>query len=181
MLAPTVVAMGFAIAIAAFAAISDSRFGTIPNWLSVPPLILAPASYLVGFGPEYGLQSLACAFLSGIGPYVLFRRGAMGGGDVKLFACLGAVTGFDPLIGVRIQLGAFLVAMLVALALKARRGRLLRTLGAIVASGANHFLPPRRRLQVGDELHTPIRMGAPVLSATLLCALPHFLFAWSVP
>lgn len=179
MLAPTAVAMGLATAIAAFAAVSDTRSGTIPNWLSLPPLILAPVVYLILLGPEYGLQSLASAFLAGVGPYVLFRREAMGGGDVKLFASLAAVAGVDPLIGVRIQVCAFVVALLFALALKARRGRLLRTFGAIAACLVNRFLPARRRLRVGDDLRTPIRMGAPVLAATLLCALPHFVRAWS--
>ena len=178
MLAPTAVAMGLAIVLAALAAVTDSRFGTIPNWLSLPPLILSPTFYLIGLGPAYGLQSFASGLLAGIGPYLLFRREAMGGGDVKLFASLGATAGFDPLIGVRIQICAFAVAMLFALVLKALRGRLFQTLGAIVACVANRFLPPRRRLRVGDDLKTPIRMGAPILSATLLCGAPYLLRAW---
>ena len=88
------IAAGLALFVAATAAFCDWRRGEIPNWLTLPAILLAPWSYGLAFGIEYALHSLAAGFLAGLVPYLLFRRGAIGGGDVKLFGALGAVMGF---------------------------------------------------------------------------------------
>jgi len=173
------VAMGCAVMIAGAAAVSDARFAMIPNWITLPPIILAPAAYATALGLEYGLQCLASAFLSGIAPYLMFRRQGMGGGDVKLFAALGAIAGFDPRVGVQIQLTAFAAAMLVALSAQAWRGRLLVTLASAVAVPLNRVLPLRYQLRVSNDLRTPVRMGGAVLLATVVCSLPHLIPVWS--
>ena len=172
--------IGSAIVTAVAAAVSDGRSGTIPNAITLPPITLAPLLYATTLGLEFGLQSLASGFVSGIAPYLMFRRQAMGGGDVKLFAALGALSGFDPVAGVRIQLVAFTVAMLVALSAKAWRGRLFATLAAALAMALNWVLPPRWRLRVGDELLSPIRMGSPILVATVVCSIPPLTRVWSM-
>ena len=170
---PTTLALGAAIALAAAAAVTDARSGTIPNWLSLPPLLAAPAVYALITSLEQGLLSAVSAVVSGVGPYLLFRRKAIGGGDVKLFAALGAVTGFDPLLGLRIQVVAFAVALFGALCLQAWRGRLLATLASAVAIPLNKVLPARYQLRVREDLRTPVRMGGAILAATATCALPH--------
>jgi prepilin peptidase CpaA len=172
--------IGSAIVTAGAAAVSDGRSGTIPNSITLPPLILAPLLYAATLGLEFGLQSLLSGFASGIAPYLMFRRQAMGGGDVKLFAALGALCGFDPVAGVRIQLVAFAVAMVAALTAKAWRGRLLSTLAGVVAMALNWVLPSRWRLRVSDELMSPIRMGSPILVATVTCSIPPLTRVWSI-
>jgi prepilin peptidase CpaA len=109
----------------------------------------------------------------------MFRRQGMGGGDVKLFAALGAIAGFDPRVGVQIQLTAFAAAMLVALSAQAWRGRLLVTLASAVAVPLNRVLPLRYQLRVSNDLRTPVRMGGAVLLATVVCSLPHLIPVWS--
>ncbi|MGB5703108.1 MAG: A24 family peptidase [Polyangiales bacterium] len=172
------IAMVLAVIVAATAAVSDARSGTIPNWITLPPIAAAPLAYAVVLGLEYGLQSLASSFVSGVAPYLMFRRQAMGGGDVKLFAALGAVAGFDPLVGVRIQLTAFALAMFFALCRQAWRGRLLTTLASAAALPLNRVLPLRYQLRVTDDLRTPIRMGGAILLATVTSSLPYVPRTW---
>jgi prepilin peptidase CpaA len=171
--------MGLAIVTAGAAAVSDARSSTIPNWITLPPIILAPLLYAITLGVDYGLQSLASAFVSGTAPYLMFRRQAMGGGDVKLFAALGALAGFDPLAGVQIQLVAFTLAMFLALCIQAWRGRLFATLASAMAVLLNGLLPSRYRLAVSDELRVPIRMGGPILLATVTSSMSHVAGVWS--
>lgn len=175
------IAASLALFVAATAAFWDWQRGEIPNWLTLPVLLLAPASYGIAFGVEYALHSLAAAFLGGLVPYLLFRRGAMGGGDVKLFGALGAVMGFDLLLGVEIQLAACVAALIVTSASLAWKGALTRTLGNAWAVALGPVLPRRWRREPCDELVAPIRMGAPVFAATGIFAAPHLLFAWAGP
>lgn len=174
-------AASLALCIAATAAFCDWRRGEIPNWLTLPVLLLAPVSYGLAFGIEYAAHSLAAAFLGGLVPCLLFLRGAMGGGDVKLFGALGAVMGFDLLLGVEIQLAAFVAALLVTSASLACKGALTRTLGNAWAVALGPVLPRRWRREPCDELAAPIRMGAPVFAATGIFAAPHLLVAWAGP
>ena len=175
------IAAGVALGTAAVAAFCDHRRGEIPNWLTLPPLVFAPLVYGLAFGLEHALQSWGAALLGGLVPYFLFRRSAMGGGDVKLFASLGAIMGFDLLAGVEIQLWAFAFAMLGAGAALAWRGRLLATLGNALAAGLEPLLPRRFHRDPSAELSTSIRMGGSILAATSVFAAPHLLLVWSAP
>jgi len=175
------IAAGLALFVAATAAFCDWRRGEIPNWLTLPAILLAPWSYGLAFGIEYALHSLAAGFLAGLVPYLLFRRGAIGGGDVKLFGALGAVMGFDLLLGVEIQLAAFVAALAVASAALAWRGVLTRTLKNALAVGFGPMLPERWRREPCGELTAPVRMGAPIFVATGIFAAPHLLLAWATP
>jgi len=175
------IAAGLALCVAATAAFCDWRRGEIPNWLTLPALLLAPWSYGLAFGIEYALHSLAAGFLGGLVPYLLFRRGAMGGGDVKLFGALGAVMGFDLLVGVEIQLAASLAALVFASAALAWKGALTSTLMNALAVGFGPLLPRRWRREPCDALAAPVRMGAPVFVATGFFATPHLLLAWAMP
>jgi Flp pilus assembly protein protease CpaA len=166
--------LGAALLVAAVAAMCDSHSGTIPNWLTLPPLAAAPIVYGVLFSPELAAQCFFAALVSGFGPYWAFRLGGMGGGDVKLFAALGSVIGFDPFAGLEIQLTAFALALVCALCLLARRGKLLVTLSSFLRKGM-------RRVAAGaggrEELLTPIRMGWAVLAATVMHVASYFAFS----
>jgi prepilin peptidase CpaA len=175
------IAAGLALCVAATAAFCDWRRGEIPNWLTLPLLVLAPLSYGVAFGIEYALHSLAAGLLGGLVPYLLFRRGAMGGGDVKLFGALGALMGFDLLLGVEIQLAACVAALVVAGAALAWKGALTSTLKNALLVALRPVLPRRWRREPCNALAEPIRLGAPVFVATLLFATPHLLLAWATP
>jgi prepilin peptidase CpaA len=172
-------AMGLALGVATTAALCDWRRGEIPNWLTLPPLVGAPLAYGFAFGIEYALHSFAAAFLSALVPYLLFRRGAMGGGDVKVFGALGAITGFDLLVGIEIELGALVVAMVVACGALAWKGALLRTLGNALTQALNPVLPVRWRQKPCIALSAPVRMGGAILVATGIFTAPYLAAAWS--
>ena len=165
--------------VAALAALSDCRTGRIPNWLTLPPILLAPIAYGAFAGPGEAVRAVGSILICGVVPYFLFRQAAMGGGDVKLFAALGALTGFDLFAGFEIELAAFVVATFFTLAALAWRGCLFRTLATALFVVVNPVLPARRRRDVTPELMTPVRMGLPVFAATIFVALPHLFSLWS--
>lgn len=175
----TTTAMVLTLGVATGAALCDWRRGEIPNWLTFPPIVVAPLAYGLAFGIEFALHSVAAAFLSALVPYLLFRRGAMGGGDVKLFSALGAITGFDLLVGIEIELSALLVAMLVACGTLAWHGVLLRTLSNALTQALNPLLPVRWRQQPCVALSAPVRMGGAILAATVVFTAPYIAAAWS--
>ncbi len=171
-------AMGFALAVALMAAVCDLLWGTIPNWLTLPSIMLAPLVYGLSLGPEHLLRSFVAAFLSSLVPYLLFRRGAMGGGDVKLFGALGAVTGFDPWMGLEISLAALIVALVTACSALAWKGTLLTVLGRASLQALYPLMPTRWRRSRSEDLSAPIRLGGAVMVATGILAAPYLWAAW---
>ena len=113
-----------------FAAITDIRTRKVPNWLTFSGLIVAIALNTFLFelaGLWFSLKGLGLAF----GLYfVLYLLRAMGAGDVKLMAFLGAAAGWR-------QLGIlFLTAILggiVGVLLVLTRGRLRKTFANIAS------------------------------------------------
>jgi len=172
------IASGLALGVTIVGAVCDSRSGEIPNWLTLPPLLAAPLAYCLAIGPEHAARSLAAACLDAAIPYLLFRRGGMGGGDVKIFGAIGAVTGFDPFLGLEIQLAALSIAMLFALGALAWKGQLLRTLASVLAQILRLLLRKGHRSQFSDHLSVSIRMGVPILIATGIHVGPPLLLAW---
>jgi prepilin peptidase CpaA len=171
-------AMGLALAVAATAALCDWRRGQIPNWVTLPPVVVAPLAYGLAFGVEHALHSLAATLLCAVVPYLLFRRGGMGGGDVKLFAALGAITGFDLLVGIEIELAALLVGVVVVCGALAWKGELLRTLFNALGQAFNPLLPVLWRQTPCEALTARVRMGGPILVATAGVTAPHLAAAW---
>lgn len=103
----------------------DARSRRIPNWLT---LSLASAGVAQSFVPGSLVtpgQSLL-GLLLGFGiPMVLFVMGALGGGDVKLLAAVGAWLG--PALVFKVILAAAVVGLVIVLVQATAQGR-LRTL-----------------------------------------------------
>jgi len=152
--------------IAATAAATDTRTGLIPNWLTLPPLVAAPLVYLVAQGPGGLLYSLAGALAAGTVPYLLFRFGTMGGGDVKLLAALGALGG--PQLGLEIEMLGLCFAAAWGVVLLARRGALRKTLLSSLLLVVNFFLPARMRRPMPTAEMMPMRLGAPLFLGTVV-------------
>ena len=115
------------IALVLGAAVYDIRYRRIPNWLTVMGvavgLLLKSFLYPGWPGLRLGLLGLAVAF----GVYfVLYALRAMGAGDVKLMAAIGAMVGWQNWFGIFIITAIFGGAA--ALVLVLMRGRLKRTL-----------------------------------------------------
>ena len=120
---------------------------------------------LGGAAVNIGVGVLACSVV----PLLLYRVNAMGGGDVKLLASVGVWAG--PILGLQVELYAFVLAALYAPARLAYQGELFRLIGNSVALLKNPFLPTARRKEVPQALLTELRFGPAVFVATALVAL----------
>jgi len=157
------------ICIAVIAAITDWRTGEIPNWLTLPVVLGAPLVYYAFLGQQALIVSLIGIFGCGIVPYMLFRSDAIGGGDVKLFAALGAVGGLQ--LGLEAELLGLGAASILALVMMAWRGALRRTLANVFRVATNPIVPKRMRAEVTHEMMTSMRLGFPVLVGTVTAVL----------
>jgi Flp pilus assembly protein protease CpaA len=97
------------------AAVHDARSGHIPNWLVGLGLALGAGGSIAALALADVLEALARTGSAALGfvacgavPLLLFRLKALGGGDVKLLATVGAQLG--PLLGLQLSFAAFLVA-----------------------------------------------------------------------
>ena len=79
-----------ALAIAIIAAICDLGWRRIPNWITIPALILGLAWHIAN---GTWRQAALGALLGGIVYLPMWLVGGRGGGDVKLMAALGAWLG----------------------------------------------------------------------------------------
>lgn len=161
----------------------DYRTGQIPNRLVAIGALLGLATHFaVHFAlirqPDQALSELlgGAAINVGVGvlgcsavPLLLYRVSAMGGGDVKLLASVGIWAG--PILGLQVELYAFVLAALYAPARLAYQGELFRLLGNSVALIKNPFLPKARQKAVPQALLTELRFGPAVFVATVLVAL----------
>jgi prepilin peptidase CpaA len=177
---PVLVLYGALVMFTAIAAYTDLRTGLIPNRLIVAGLLLAmplhvavhflvlrapletDASVLLRALGYYVAGVIGC----GIGPLVLFHYNAMGGGDVKLLAMVGAFVG--PMMGIEIQLYAFVLMALFAGARLAYQGQLLRLLSNSALLVVNPFRAKDKRRVLPAELMTSLRFAPAVFAAALL-------------
>ena len=151
---------GLAIAVSLVAAITDARTGRIPNWLTGSAAILG----IVMCSTLGGIRSAGVSLLGlllGIAvPAILYggsQGRAIGGGDVKLFAALGALLG--PTVGLETQFGAFLLLALFALIQLSYRGQLWSVLVNTIGLLCNPLLPNKWRHNIKLESLTEMRLG----------------------
>ena len=155
-----------AVAITAVAAVTDSRTGRIPNWLTLPSFVFGLALHCIDGGLLALGHSLLSALVCGLVPYLLFRKGAAGGGDVKLLAALGALGGVT--FGIEAQLCGLSIACFYALVRLTFQGALGRTLMSSLRIAVAPLTPRRYRRPVPTELMTPVRLGVPILLGTVV-------------
>lgn len=164
-----------AMALCGVAAITDLRSGLIPNWLTLPVIVGAPLVHGWLRGPGALLQSLLALLLCGLVPYLMFRAGGMGGGDVKLFAALGALGGIS--FGLQVELVAMLTASVWGLGVLAYRGCLFAALLRSIQLALGRLWPKRWRRTVDAEHMTQIRLGAPIAVAVIGCVIADHIAA----
>jgi prepilin peptidase CpaA len=161
------------VAMLAWAAFGDCRTRRIPNKLTLPLAIAGilqsfcalhtatPGQALLGFTAGFGLMILP------------FALGAMGGGDVKLMAGVGAWIGPERVL--MVFLVAAIIGMLMVLTQATRQGRLrvlFRNSAAVAINlahvrdlGVEHAKAAGRSCKSVDE---PLPYAVPVLAAVLL-------------
>ena len=131
-----------AVALAVIAGWMDWRSRRIPNWLTVPGLLVGVAvNGLAGGWP--GMKSSLLG--AGLGlllllPFVLLR--SLGAGDWKLAGAVGAFVGWNMLLNL-LMLSVFVAGiMAVGLVLYKRRlGQTLRNIGHLLASLFTFHMP----------------------------------------
>lgn len=177
--------LGFLIAavlVALVAAVFDWRTGQIPNWLTLGTIALAPLAHVV-FGVRasggdlnegllaggYSLGGLAVCSLV---PLILWRQQAIGSGDIKLFAALGAIGQFS--LGLEIQLYGFLAAAILAPAKLAYDGKLMQTLRNTGRLMVNSVVPKDRRSPIEHEAMSWFRLGPAIFIGTALTTAIHW-------
>ncbi len=119
------------------ASVYDARKGIIPKFLTYPAIAVGLIGHTLagglggGSGPaQLGLVGALAGFAMGLGPMLaVFLTGGVGGGDVKLMAAIGALTGWRFTLET-LFLG-LLVAVLMAMVILLRRRMAMQTLGRL--------------------------------------------------
>jgi prepilin peptidase CpaA len=158
---------------------TDLRSGLIPNRLTLSVLLLAPIGHGLSRGWPGLIESLAGAFACGFVPLLFYRMGAMGGGDVKLFAALGALAG--PTLGLEIELTSLGLTALWSVCVLAYRGRLWASLRNSVFLLVNMVLPESKRRPMQASDLTSLRIGAAIFLGTLLAVANRALLLGVLP
>jgi len=145
------------VAMALIAGVTDWRWRRIPNWLTVPGLLVGVALNSLAAGWP-GLK--ASLLGAGLGlllllPFVLLR--SLGAGDWKLAGAVGSFVGPGMLVNL-LMLSVFVAgAMALGLAIYKRRlKRTLRNMGHLLASLFTFHMPgPEVSLDNPDSLKIP--------------------------
>jgi len=162
--------------VSVLAAAIDFRTGRIPNWLTFPTMTVALVEAAVLHGVAGFTQALLGLLLCGAVPWLLHRFSggeAIGGGDVKLFAGLGAFGGAT--LGLEIEFSSFTLLAVFALVQLAFRGQLLVVLGNVVRILVSPFHGSARSLPLSTASLTQMRMGPAIAVAVLVMALTEWL------
>jgi prepilin peptidase CpaA len=121
-----------------WAAAEDLRSRRIPNWLTFS-LVLGGFAQSIAFSATCTPLASVLGFCVGFAiPFVLFALGALGGGDVKLLAGVGAWFGPQAALNVFVIAAIVGAVMVVAQALAQRRGKVLMRNTAVLAVNLAH-------------------------------------------
>lgn len=168
-----------AVVVAGIAAWTDWRTGLIPNWLTFGGMLVGVlghfvvGTWLAGFrtGVVEAGTSLAGLLFCALAPALMYMKGAMGGGDLKLFAALGALC--QPMLGIEAEMYGLVVAAVIAPAQLAYRGELLRVLGNSLALVTNPLRARTSRRELPPEMMSWFRLGPAIFVGTILLIAVH--------
>lgn len=159
-----------AVLVASVGAVSDIRSARIPNYLTYSSLAVALVlRSALGWA---GLRSGAVGMLVAGGFFlVLFVMGAMGGGDLKLMASVGAWVGREQVITILLAAafaGGFLAVVRIVFG---RRGRqTLWNLLELIRFRLTSGVQPHPLLNVREPGSERVPYGLAIAMATLYCA-----------
>jgi prepilin peptidase CpaA len=160
------------VALVMAAGVLDLRMRRIPNWLTGSGIALGLALNGLQRGPWRGLRFSLAGMLLALGVYLLlYALRAMGAGDGKLMAAVGALTGWQNWFG--IFLITSILGGVAALFFALARGRLKKTLwnvGFVLAEmkkGRPAYLA-NEELDVRGAKGLRLPHGAVIAAATLI-------------
>jgi prepilin peptidase CpaA len=170
-----------ALVVSAIGAIVDHRTGHIPNWLTHGTLAVAPLAHgaralVAHAGPKTAAIELGWS-LAGMAlclavPLRLYMANAIGGGDVKLFAAIGALV--HPSMGFDVVVDAFVAFVILSGVVLARRGKLGQVLGNVRLLVRNRFVSEERRVPVNAIALHEVRMGPAIFAGVAIVATLRF-------
>jgi prepilin peptidase CpaA len=150
----------------------DIPFRRIPNWLTLSGVVLGLVMNAFLYQGWPGLRMSLLGLALGFGSYfLLFALRAMGAGDVKLMAAIGAMVGWQDWFG--IFLFTAFIGGLASLMLMARRGRIKKTLwnvGFVISEmkcGRPAYLA-NEELDVRSSRSVGLPHGAVIAAGTLV-------------
>jgi prepilin peptidase CpaA len=161
------------IAVLALAAIIDSRYRRIPNWLTFG-LLLAGLGRAAAFGHAGDFEKAIFGMLvGGLFPLILYAISAVGGGDVKLLSAIGAWVGAGPAILIfMVEAVLGLGIVLVQAMVQRRTTALLRNSALIAANFAGvSEIGLKNAVETGPSyqaIRRPLPFAVPVFFATLI-------------
>ncbi len=160
-----------AVLVASVGAVRDIRSARIPNWLTYSGLTAALVLRFTVLGWS-GLKSGAVGMLVAGGFFfVLFFIGAMGGGDMKLMASVGAWVGSGQVLTILLAsafAGGFLAVVHIVFG---RRGRqTLWNLLELIRFRLTSGLQPHPLLNVRESDSQRVPYGMAIAMATVYCA-----------
>ena len=173
--------MLIAVVVTAIAAVTDWRRGEVPNWLTYGALAVGPmlhiARMLAARQPTSsalleGAFSIGGALICALVPALLHKQGAIGGGDLKLLAAIGAL--LQTVLGVEAQMYGFFTAALVAPAILAYRGKLFSTMKNSLTIFGNLFLPRTKQRNVDEAALSWFRLGPALFFGVALTSYLHW-------
>lgn len=160
----------------AIAAVWDWRTGLIPNTLSYGLALCGLVGHFVygwiaGGFERAGIDlafALGGAVAASIVPFSLYRinNAAVGGGDIKLLAAVGALLG--PVSGVEAEFYGFFIAILYYPAKLAYQGTLIRSLKNSLLLFTNVFRRKGTQVPVPDELLHQFRFAPALAGGTVI-------------
>jgi prepilin peptidase CpaA len=165
----------FAIITGVIAATTDLKSGRIPNLLTLPAMFIGIGIQLLSHGIagliESSLGIFVCVAVPGI-VYKASKGVGIGGGDIKLFAAIGALLG--PTHGLEIELSSFLLVGIFALFRLTYAGHLTNTVRASLSLLTGFFIPNRKnKTPAAEPAFTEMRMGPAIALAVItVTALP---------
>ena len=161
--------------VAIVGAVEDVRCARIPNWLTYSSLAAAIAIRGGALGWAALIDGMFGTVVLGGGIFIFFFLRAMGGGDLKLAAALGAWVGGAHALP--LLLSAFMAGGVLAIASIIFRGDVLRTLLNTVELIGHHLcwgLVPHPVLNIDEPRTMRIPFGLAIAVGALYCVSSTF-------
>jgi prepilin peptidase CpaA len=153
----------------------DLKYRKIPNWATLPGIVLGLGLNVL-HGGWAGIKASGLGFLVGFGALlVLFILGWMGGGDVKLMAAVGALKGYPFVVSALFY--SLVVGVVIGVALLIWNRKTLRTfknLFFVVFSRVSKLIPKQ---DIDREQTQKIPFGLAIVLGTLWAVIAGY--AWS--
>lgn len=158
-----------AAACALVGSVFDVKSRRIPNFITLPSILLGLAMHLAFGGWKQLLSSLAAGLICGAVFLLFYIAGGMGAGDVKLMAAVGCIAGM-PHVSYLLVLTA-LSGGVMAVVLAVARGQFRQTVmnvGALATHHSHEGLQPHPDLNLSNQATLRLPYALAIAGGSLL-------------